>query len=799
MAEQPIARSYLGILRVTGIYEKLDGQLDEFFNPYYYGSPEGLVSNQGGNEDGFYPDKTSAKTHFDGGSVRYSFPDDPYRHKKIPVTDSQGFYLNFNVGEDSITIGSDETNNGTDASTTSFTQLLAPGTFNQDTVFPVFNAKRTVIGREERVMPENKNLEFQVQGGKVNIDSSPYYNSIKAKLVTNNIFDHTAANINNGVYQKVSDGYARKTTIQATEPNIRNYDALVHYQDNIDWTNYSKNKTYDSIVDIVNLKDYVKEKINKWLGNNTVEVPTGIVQWQYINLKKWYNYGNSVWSGNYPPMGNMYDTNSYTPSLYQGVVRKGLNHLAATTQVVDEETGDIVDKQLKEIIPIYKRDYVLCDGKEYTIFLHTPRTFDRYNYVSYEMFINLFFAIGYEYTDYENIAPHRRNVKSNDIYSWEKLGEGYAIQDTKIDKDVLFGVDMITMLAYQMLQKEYDAAWAGEATNSSIIDTNGKYNRANAQNWLMKQKLPEEYIFNTPIPVSLNANGTEVANNNTGMLFTYTTAENKTIKYDVGREVTTFSSLIRYYDNTSKSYVNVEAYKIAEVQFILDLFAEVALNQDRLLSQFCFYNFQVPNFMQSKDEKYDTGVFIGSSPYYWDESMKGQTAGYSYSAFSDASVPHRHVIFMGPKVFYGNGTGRDPYRSPMGTIDQINLARAENAEFYMDALPNQAAYSANINSYSFAEVANTYYSTEMRGGMSTYVIQMKNGTTDITYPDHPDPRWRDAEPNRGATSEMILVTVDGKANQVHDEKYLQAQTQTQGGLVEYFTPESSSLVPLIKI
>lgn len=792
MSEQAIALSFKGILRIAAVLDLQSEYEDKMLNPIYYGSPEGLVSAQSQSEDRFSKYKDYA---------RYTFDEDAYKNKKFPVTDSLGYYLNFNVGEDSTTIGSDELNNGLDASTTSFTQVLAPGTFTQSRVFPVINSECVVVGREERVMPEVKNAELRVTGGAVNIDSSPYFDSIKARLVTNNIFDHSPNNINtDGNYNTVTDGYKRRTVIQDTNPDIRNYDALVHYQDNIDWNNYKNNKTIDSIIDVVNLKDYVKEKLQKWLGNNSLEVPTGQINWQYINLKKWYNYGTSTtisdtesWLGHYPPMGYMYDTNSYTPSLYQGVVRPGLNHLAAMTQVLDEETGEMVDKQLKEIIPLYKRDYVLCDGQLYAIYLHTPRTFDRYNLISYDMFINLFFAIGYEYTDYEHIAPHRKNVKNGTKYTWQKLGEGYAQRDTKIDKDVLFGIDLLTMLAFKKLQAEIDSG------STTCTDTKGNYDRNKAENWLKNQKLPAEYVFNTPIPYNKND-----SSGNDGILYEYTPAKvtaatPTTYMFDIGREVENFSSLVRYYDDTTNQYVNVQAYLTAEVQYILDLFTNVALQRDKLLTAYNAYYFQVPNFMQAEDDKYETGVFIGSSPYYWWPENKGKYEAFSYSAFSDASVPHRHVIFWGPKVFYGLDSNREPYRTPMGEVTQSSMARAENAVSFMDALPNGSSQSANVYSYSFAEVAGTYYNKQMIGGIASYVIQMKDGNTNITYPNHPDPRWRDAEPNRGATSEMVLVNSNGEANTLHDEKYLQSQKLNPGGMVEYFTPESVSLVPLIKI
>jgi hypothetical protein len=64
------------------------------------------------------------------------------------------------------------------------------------------------------------------------------------------------------------------------------------------------------------------------------------------------------------------------------------------------------DSILDELIPLYKRDYVLCDGSLYRIPYRPP--FNNANISTqrevFDRFINLLFAIGYKYTNRKWIA-----------------------------------------------------------------------------------------------------------------------------------------------------------------------------------------------------------------------------------------------------------------------------------------------------------------------------------------------------------------------------------------------------------
>lgn len=824
MAEQSIAKTFKGILRVANVQEATDKDEDVYFNPIYYGTPtKGIASESTGYD--------SAYNVLSGSLLRYTFPGDDYKNAKAPVTDSLGNYMNINVGADSVTFGSDELNNGNDASTTKFTQLLYSKQFDQEKIFPVIQAKNAIVGLKARVNPESKT---SINGGSVTIDASPYYDSVDAKLIVNNNYDHTPKNINDDdkSYKKISDQEnekKRRTIYQVTNNNLQDYDALVHYQDNIDIDNYTKNNTIDSIVDVVNLKDYVKEKLEQYLHGNVVEIPTGTIINQYISLNKWYCIGTNSASGNLgnnPPMGVIQDTDNYSPTLYQGVVRKGINRILALSD--DEDMSNSrKSKQLKEIIPLYKRDYTLCDGSIFTIHMLFPELSNNYDYPSYEQFINLFFCIGYQYTDYANIRPHYINaIKSgtgnNRIWGWKDNIRTVAnLANLKMDKDVLFSLDLLSMLAIKAIYNEMKTGVDDNGKSACLNHDTNMFDREKATNWLKKQKLPKQFIFNSMVP-----------SKNGGMQYEYKVGTElldspPTYNFDIGLEVNSFDSDIWYYDHTTTKtvtiprhrgptghyiperviqeagdYVKCKVWQTAEIQAVLDMFEKVNIAREHDLKNYYTFTFQVPNFVQTingedTDEKgYSTGAFIGFSPFIWSEDFKAETGLESVSSCSTTSYPHRHVICRGPAQF----TEVIHNKTNTGTLTATSMTRAEGPQRWVDTwdvnynnmwrLAGRDYYddSVNVDAYCLAEVAGTVYKSEIRDGMAVNVIQIDK----VTGPDQKDPRWKDAEPNRGLTSPPIDMGII-------DEKFRSASANTADGEVKWFAPESVQMVPLIKL
>jgi hypothetical protein len=217
-------------------------------------------------------------------------------------------------------------------------------------------------------------------------------------------------------------------------------------------------KIRDSIVDMVNLKDYVKKMILKYMKGNIVEVPTGAVIWQYCSLEKWRAHNESSASevtelgeGGYPghrPSLQIRETqarNVFGASTIQGVCRK-INRLKRTsTNQIDKTTLTINEDQtvedtssmaieensdsLREIIPLYKRDYVLCDGSKYRIPYSAPlkksamRPFAEHQ----ERFFELFFNIGYKYTERKFLLwrPKFKWNPDEKIYIPEDISSSY--------------------------------------------------------------------------------------------------------------------------------------------------------------------------------------------------------------------------------------------------------------------------------------------------------------------------------------------------------------------------------------
>ena len=410
MGDYSISKSYKGILRIAHIMETVGTEKDYFLNPTYYGAPTSLMDISGNGEESKVYGFPNASVGFEGKVKRY-ISDKEYKNMKLPMTDSMGNYLNWNIGIEDTTIGSDEQNNGYSI----FRDRVLQDDYNEEIiqpkVFPILESKELVIGLEPKLKGEEKT--YLTNAGKLFLmkdDKSP-------ALVISNLYDNSPSNKTK--VSGISDGYTFKkdaklnhrTVYKSTKDTIEEYDAYVYSQENYNSQNFfcnneenliisdkdiDYNKTFENIkkdtnidaeVDIYNLKDYVKEIISKYMKSNTVEVPTGTVIWQYISPQKWYGTGDSgSGNGEYttltkdcnvghrPNMGQRSTTEGNTiwnDSLIQGVSQK-TNKLSVRNNRYKEKTEDdsaFDSARLKEISPLYKRDYVLCDGSTYYITL----------------------------------------------------------------------------------------------------------------------------------------------------------------------------------------------------------------------------------------------------------------------------------------------------------------------------------------------------------------------------------------------------------------------------------------------
>lgn len=465
MGDYSISKSYKGILRIAHILDLVEGDsvnfTDQFLNSTYYGDPTELMNISGGQiRSKEYGYQTPIKG-MEGSIKRYTsqnnrFGNDDLRINRIPMTDSMGNYLNWNIGLDGITIGSNDDINGNSISLTSFRQRENPDEdFIQKVIFPIVTSKEMVIGLENKLLLSEKTG--------TNISSTEIESgSLPAMVIVENLYDKTDSNSTSTEYYTTSNGQNKVTT--STYNNIvgdnkkydklrtiyriskafpEEYDVLMYRQDDYDtnnWSgnslpsNYTKNdwnekinahssgKVLDTFVDITNLKEYVKNIISKYTKGNTVEVPSGSVIWQYCSLDKWRAFGDkgdiadlnsgSCYIGHRPTLQKKEkgdDSGDFFTSTIQGVCKKQ-NKISKTeksnSEKNDDENMSLDDDSYKEIIPLYKRDYILCDGSKYRI-PYIPNLKNSNLLVLKEhmdRFFELFFNIGYRYTKRENLA-----------------------------------------------------------------------------------------------------------------------------------------------------------------------------------------------------------------------------------------------------------------------------------------------------------------------------------------------------------------------------------------------------------
>ena len=157
MGQQSISKSFKGILRISHIMELIEGENDIFtsnLNSTYYGNPDDLLNISGSAyKSDTYCYQTAIKA-FDGGINRYNssnpnIGNDTLKLHRVPLTDSMGNYLNWNVGSDGVTIGSEEENNG---------DIKLHNSSNDEKIFPILKSKELIIGLENKLLPSDKKI-----------------------------------------------------------------------------------------------------------------------------------------------------------------------------------------------------------------------------------------------------------------------------------------------------------------------------------------------------------------------------------------------------------------------------------------------------------------------------------------------------------------------------------------------------------------------------------------------------------------------------------------------------------------
>ena len=428
-----------------------------------------------------------------------------------------------------------------------------------------------------------------------------------------------------------------------------------------------------------------------------------------------------------------------------------------------------------------------------------------------------------------------------------------AIFDNCDDLDVLFQEDLATMLCcdeiYRFVREreknpEYEYA---TPTRDEIIKH------------LNNTKLPEEYIFNSYIGdtsdnISSYGKNSATANNvrldvielkyhgATGLA---TDAPKPTLL--LGREVTTFGSMMKFYDTSQKAYVNVHVYELPLVTYFIQLITS-SKGIDTALVPFLYtffnFDFQVPHFI-AKDK---TPVFLGSSAYlYSNNYMKLSNTPQSWSSSFDCNyMPHRHYIALSKyksksdSTYTYDGFNKRPTTkdssSPYNNKTNLSTSNSVQAEVcngkVFDTTGDKHGWGKTVTdgsrSYILRDVTATL-NTEIRNGIPVLIAQSKNGnieniTTgskyspyenfvnegDGDYKDYQkdnmdnwfsfvmgkdDPRFENAEPNRGISS--TKTAMDFHFNDLKTAKNITNWPNTTSPT--FFSMENVTMLPLIKL
>lgn len=487
MGEYSIAKSYKGILRIAHIIDLIQGEPDTFLNPTYYGTPSAKVNINLTSQNSKQKGTPTAEHSLKGdGSVKRYISDDPLKNKRVPMTDSMGNYLNWNVGIQGVTIGSNEAING---NSHEYKIVYQNGykfyPIYQERYFPIYETSQIFIGRNNKQHRDDK--KSNVNASTLVIEASEK----EAQLIIENLYEKENYISEETVYE--DQGKTRPVILKQYNPvvgtdkkykklrtiyhnskkSIEDYDMLMYQQNDFDVNNYyvkngiyqidnseafdlskgynSKLESYnqgdilDCHVNFTNFKQYIKKSIQKYLNGNIVEVPSGTVIWQYASLDKWRAYDEAgdgddctptSYPGNRPILemrtltGKTENTDEGTPNVQtpffantlQGACRKQ-NRLKGKGNNEDtiEDASDPMkleddNSYLSEIIPLYKRDYLLCDGSNYKImfFPETGSSDLNANRESFDRFFKLFFSIGYKYTPKEKLFNRPRYKKHVD-------------------------------------------------------------------------------------------------------------------------------------------------------------------------------------------------------------------------------------------------------------------------------------------------------------------------------------------------------------------------------------------------
>ena len=976
MGEYSIAKSFKGILRIAHIKDVSSDatNTDEFLNPTFYGNPTDLMDISGKESSKQSAGYANAIKALQGGLSRYNcYTLDKLRLNRVPVTDSMGNYLNWNVGLDGVTIGSNEKINGYSPA-----KIKIENCTYQE-LFPVLKTNNLTVGLTKMLLGIDK--------GSVNDASVILEGATQTPMiVVQNFYDKSDANktylkeptvgdeetpidiveVDEDKQDKESKffkyneeqlgGYKEYRTIYTnTKENVEDYDVFMYKQDNFDIIDVEDVKNFDIIdgendkkhhyihhskVDVVNLKNYVKKMIDKFMKGNVVEVPTGAVIWQYCSLDKWraekesadgdsIDMGNNGYPGHRPPMQqrqySLQHVNPFYNTTIQGACRKQ-TYLSGSSQIINNtsdssESSDMTLTEntslLDEIIPLYKRDYVLCDGSVFRIPYYPIGYSSNLSGLMEHRnrFFELFFNLGYKYTSKDKLLqrPKMKRESNNGRYYLVKESDNEMITDDilhNVDyiKDAITNTDGGTIFTKLSSGQKFNI-WKGDSKPAFIPVTDSVYNNCDDLDVLFQEdlatmlccdeiykfvrsmerspdsnyrtpsqdeiidhlklkttKLPESYIFNSYIgdtknevkTYSENSHSKNKVNEENKLnldtflinIHYYGCTSNDKPKLLLGREVSTFDSLMKFYDTEQQTYVNVRPYELPLVTYFIQLITStkgIDLGLQPFLYTFFNYDFQVPHFL-SKDK---TPTFIGSGAYlYSDDYVHKNNTVQTWSCNYDSSfMPHRHYIARSiyqtnnsntssPYTYYGyNNNNNLSYYKNTSTVSENNSVQAEvcNGQIFpctgskrgweitqtdgsgsyilrdvpvklekqvRNGVPALIAKNGGfpIIKTNYTVDENENFKSYETSKFQTYWKNHKNKWytftmgSDIIGGD--DPRFENIEPNRGMSSQKCNTITD----QGDDRKIiLNKQNWIHSSVPSYFSMENITMLPLIKL
>lgn len=721
VTDKPIKDSYKGILRIAPFFDISDIKDDNYKNENLYCYDECNVLSS-------YKSQVSAYPALIGNTVRYNFPDDELKHCKLPVTDSVGNYLNWNVGLNGVTIGSQ---------------------YSHDNEYEIFNTNNMCVGLEKNKSKKSNQSE---NGGTVIINSS----------------------------LKIGD-----TTISPSR-NIKNGDSII--------------RNFDGIADYENIDEIIDDFIKKIYKNGFIkEVPSGSVIYHAASLEDWRTK-------------NINDDDDI--ALQQG-----------TNEILIQGTPRIN----KNDIVKYKRDYLLCDGSIYKM-IYVPKNFSIKGDIceNREKFFELFFTIGYAYTERQNIAKrlqsiydkksHRYvpilndsktqifkplewdNLKNTDFTKLRQYNFSPFVMDGEVKKspvklpitdikynnlddvDVLFQEDLATMLCCDEI---YNYVRNYQKTNNGKLPSDFEIN-----NTLEGKSIPDEYIFNSFIRDSKGQAKWSlpdgVADKSIEDVIELSFAdENDKITVLLGKEINNFGQNIKYYSPSEETYKQCKIWRLPLITLFKRLLLSGLSDEDLLpyFHYFYSFNFQVPKLVS---DDY-TPTFIGSGAYMLAKNnSKNTNKVKSWSGTSNTYkiIPHRHFISLSKQDENGKfisfndiSSGTYPFSNSLNDyklkpLNEDNILVSEYCDYRIDSqLPD--VYN------------DSYILGDFESSLSSKTIYYNSTESFVA----------NEEPDRGLTSEAIFTT-ESLGNYKNDANKTNFPNSTSK---YFFSMKNITYLPLIKI